>query len=147
MASGSWRPRFLHRLNETWRACRRLRRPPHQARISRSLRMAKHHLSSTSRIGSNGELADARGKLHLSNFLCARGPHRHGFADSYCPSTGRWYASAAIKTMLGTFLTKYDMKLVNPDAQRYFAWRTFIYPYSKTQVTLEPRAAAEKSAN
>ncbi|RYP79128.1 hypothetical protein DL771_000106 [Monosporascus sp. 5C6A] len=58
--------------------------------------------------------------------------------------TGRWYASAAIKIMLGTLITKYDIKLVNPEAKRYFSWRTFIYPYESTRIIMEPRPGAEK---
>ncbi|KAI1423599.1 cytochrome P450 [Xylaria sp. FL1777] len=53
---------------------------------------------------------------------------------------GRWYASAAIKVMLGLFITKWDMELVDPTASRYFSWRTFIYPYASTKVILKPRA-------
>ncbi|KAG8162289.1 hypothetical protein KVR01_008054 [Diaporthe batatas] len=56
-----------------------------------------------------------------------------------CACTGRWYASALIKTMLGTFITNYDMKLVDPKAQRTFAWRTFVYPYAGTQIQFTPR--------
>ncbi|KAI1824544.1 cytochrome P450 [Xylaria intraflava] len=54
---------------------------------------------------------------------------------------GRWYASAAIKVMLGLFITKWDMELVDPTASRYFSWRTFIYPYSSTKVILKPRVS------
>ncbi|KAI1123641.1 putative cytochrome P450 [Nemania abortiva] len=53
--------------------------------------------------------------------------------------TGRWYASAAIKTILGVLITRYDIKLVDPTAKRYFSWRTFIYPYESTQVTIKKR--------
>lgn len=60
-----------------------------------------------------------------------------------CSSTGRWYASAIIKTMLGTFIEKYDLKLVDSKAQRYFAWRTFVYPYAGTEVLFTPRAGVE----
>ncbi|KAI0535045.1 cytochrome P450 [Xylaria digitata] len=62
-----------------------------------------------------------------------------GTGKSAC--TGRWYASAAIKTMLGLFITKWDMQLVDPKASRYFSWRTFIYPYASTKVILAPHTA------
>ncbi|GAB1318482.1 Cytochrome P450 monooxygenase AtmP [Madurella fahalii] len=58
-----------------------------------------------------------------------------------CACPGRYYASAAMKTMLGLFITKYDMQLSDPKASRYFAWRTFIYPFPSTTVLLHPRAA------
>lgn len=51
---------------------------------------------------------------------------------------GRFYASAAIKTMLALFITKWDIQLEDPDASRFFAWRTFIYPYASTRVILRP---------
>ncbi|KAI0160702.1 cytochrome P450 [Xylariaceae sp. FL1272] len=63
-----------------------------------------------------------------------------GTGKSAC--TGRWYASAAIKTMLGLFLTKWDMRLVEPEAARYFSWRTFIYPYASTKFILTPCATS-----
>ncbi|KAI0096705.1 cytochrome P450 [Nemania sp. FL0031] len=53
---------------------------------------------------------------------------------------GRWYASAIIKVMLGLFITKWNIELVDPSASRYFSWRTFIYPYVGTKVILKPRA-------
>lgn len=56
-------------------------------------------------------------------------------------STGRWYASSAIKTMLALFITKWDISLEDPTASRYFAWRTFIYPYSNVKAVLKERTA------
>ncbi|KAK4220739.1 putative cytochrome P450 E-class, group IV [Podospora fimiseda] len=56
-----------------------------------------------------------------------------------CACPGRYYAAAVMKTMLGLFVTKYDMKLTDPDAVRYFSWRTFIYPFPGTKVTLSRR--------
>ncbi|KAI1381213.1 cytochrome P450 [Hypoxylon crocopeplum] len=53
--------------------------------------------------------------------------------------TGRWYASAAIKIILGVLITRYDIELVNPTAKRYFSWRTFIYPYQNTQILMKQR--------
>lgn len=59
-------------------------------------------------------------------------------------STGRWYASAALKVILGLLIMKYDFALVDPAAERYFSWRTFKYPYASTHVTLRAR---EKISN
>ncbi|QLI65112.1 Cytochrome P450 monooxygenase BOA4 [Metarhizium brunneum] len=58
--------------------------------------------------------------------------------------TGRWYAAAAIKTMIGLFITKYDFQLVDPKAKRYFSWRTFIYPYEGTPIALTPRMVLDR---
>ncbi|UKZ64992.1 uncharacterized protein TrAtP1_006194 [Trichoderma atroviride] len=62
-----------------------------------------------------------------------------GTGRSACP--GRFYATAVMKTLLALFITKYDMQLEEKAAGRYFAWRTFIYPYASTKVLLRPRAA------
>ncbi|KAK8133606.1 hypothetical protein PG984_005618 [Apiospora sp. TS-2023a] len=53
---------------------------------------------------------------------------------------GRFYASSVIKTMLGLFLTKWDLKLEDPQAKQHFAWRSWIYPYASTKVIVRPRA-------
>jgi len=46
-----------------------------------------------------------------------------------------------MKTLMGLMITKYDdMRLVNPQANRYFAWRTFIYPFSGTKMTVRGRS-------
>ncbi|KAJ2995163.1 hypothetical protein NUW58_g1353 [Xylaria curta] len=52
--------------------------------------------------------------------------------------TGRWYASAALKVIIGLLVMKYDIALVDPAAERYFSWRTFKYPYASTHVTIRP---------
>ncbi|KFG84652.1 putative cytochrome P450 [Metarhizium anisopliae] len=67
---------------------------------------------------------------------------RWGTGKASC--TGRWYAAAAIKTMIGLFITKYDFQLVDPKAKRYFSWRTFIYPYEGTPIALTPRMVLDK---
>jgi hypothetical protein len=56
-------------------------------------------------------------------------------------SPGRFYATAVMKTLLALFITKYDMQLEEKAATRYFAWRTFIYPYASTKVIFRPRAS------
>ncbi|KAM0262161.1 hypothetical protein ACHAQJ_001904 [Trichoderma viride] len=61
-----------------------------------------------------------------------------GTGRSACP--GRFYATAVMKTLLALFITKYDMQLEDPKS-RYFAWRTFIYPYSSTKVIVHHRTA------
>ncbi|RYP09153.1 hypothetical protein DL765_008544 [Monosporascus sp. GIB2] len=60
-----------------------------------------------------------------------------GTGKSAC--TGRWYAAAMIKIILGTFISKWDMELADPKATRHFCWRTFIYPIPSTKFILEPR--------
>ncbi|RYP56149.1 hypothetical protein DL771_012094 [Monosporascus sp. 5C6A] len=54
-----------------------------------------------------------------------------GTGKSAC--TGRWYAAAMIKIILGTFISKWDMELADPKATRHFCWRTFIYPIPTVQ--------------
>ncbi|KAI0112996.1 putative cytochrome P450 [Daldinia grandis] len=46
---------------------------------------------------------------------------------------GRFYASSVIKTLLGLFLTKWDMQLEKPNAKQYFAWRSWTYPYANVK--------------
>lgn len=46
-----------------------------------------------------------------------------------------------MKTLLALFITKYDMQLEDPKAARYFAWRTFVYPFASTKVVLHARSA------
>ncbi|KAI1156561.1 putative cytochrome P450 [Nemania diffusa] len=53
--------------------------------------------------------------------------------------TGRWYASAALKVIIGLLIMEYDFTLVDPAAERYFSWRTFKYPYASTHVAIRPR--------
>ncbi|KAK7921466.1 hypothetical protein PG985_009488 [Apiospora marii] len=52
---------------------------------------------------------------------------------------GRFYASSAIKTLLGLILTKWDLQLEDPKAKQQFAWRSWIYPYAGTKVIVRPR--------
>ncbi|KAI1130043.1 cytochrome P450 [Nemania abortiva] len=61
-----------------------------------------------------------------------------GTGKSAC--TGRWYAAAMMKIILGTFIQKWDMELANTKATRHFCWRTFIYPIPSTKFVLTPRA-------
>ncbi|KAK7967565.1 uncharacterized protein PG986_001842 [Apiospora aurea] len=53
---------------------------------------------------------------------------------------GRFYASAAIRTLLGVFLTKWDLQPEDPDAKQHFAWRSWICPYESAKVIARPRA-------
>ncbi|KAI0886348.1 cytochrome P450 [Annulohypoxylon maeteangense] len=72
-----------------------------------------------------------------SEFVDSSGWQLWGTGKSAC--TGRWYASAMIKIILGTFITKWDMELADPKAARHFCWRTFIYPIPSTKFILTPR--------
>ncbi|CAP64816.1 uncharacterized protein PODANS_5_3660 [Podospora anserina S mat+] len=56
-----------------------------------------------------------------------------------CACPGRFYATAVMKAMLGLLIAKYDMQLTDPGAARYFAWRTFIYPFPGTKISLTAR--------
>ncbi|KAL7927017.1 cytochrome P450 [Trichoderma austrokoningii] len=80
----------------------------------------------------------SQGQGTLSNFTDIGDWQLWGTGRSACP--GRFYATAVMKTLLALFITKYDMRLEDKAATRYFAWRTFIYPYASTKVTLRPRA-------
>ncbi|KAI0593300.1 putative cytochrome P450 [Biscogniauxia sp. FL1348] len=51
---------------------------------------------------------------------------------------GRLYASAAIKMLLGLFLTKWDLQLAQPDAKQHFTWRGWIYPSANMKGILRP---------
>lgn len=53
-------------------------------------------------------------------------------------SPGRFYAAAVMKMIVGQFILKYDCELVDKDASRWFSWRSFIYPRSKTLVNFRP---------
>ncbi|GAB1314472.1 hypothetical protein MFIFM68171_04682 [Madurella fahalii] len=61
-----------------------------------------------------------------------------------CARPGRYYASAIMKTMIGQFITKYNMQLTHPNARRHFAWRTFIIHFPSTTVMLRPRESCTR---
>ncbi|KAI1758507.1 putative cytochrome P450 [Hypoxylon sp. FL1150] len=52
---------------------------------------------------------------------------------------GRFYASSVIKTLLGLFLTKWDMQLVKSNSKQHFTWRSWIYPFASTEVLLRSK--------
>jgi hypothetical protein len=53
-------------------------------------------------------------------------------------SPGRFYAAAAMKTIIGQFILKFDASLVNEDESRFISWRSFIYPRNRTKVIFRP---------
>ena len=44
-----------------------------------------------------------------------------------------------MKTIIGLFITKYDLQLSEPEKSRWFIWRTFVYPKPSTAVLLRSR--------
>ena len=54
-------------------------------------------------------------------------------------SPGRFYAAAVMKTIIGLFITKYDLQLSEPEKSRWFIWRTSTYPKPSTAVLLRSR--------
>ncbi|EPE26099.1 Cytochrome P450 [Glarea lozoyensis ATCC 20868] len=55
--------------------------------------------------------------------------------------SGRFYATALVKTMLALLIMNYDMKLADPRrSKNSFVWRSFIYPYASTPILLKPRS-------
>lgn len=75
-----------------------------------------------------------------SSFTETKDSQMWGTGRMACP--GRFYAGAVMKTVMATFMSKFDMELASPDARRYFAWRSFIYPLPTTNVVIKPRAIA-----
>jgi hypothetical protein len=53
------------------------------------------------------------------------------------PSPGRFYAAAAMKTIIGQFILKFDAELVNKEESRFISWRSFIYPRNRTKVVFK----------
>ncbi|KAI1412118.1 cytochrome P450 [Hypoxylon sp. FL1857] len=64
--------------------------------------------------------------------------HVWGTGRMACP--GRYYAVAVMKVILGQMLLNYDCELVEPDAPRWFTWRSTMLPKEKTLVTFAPRS-------
>jgi cytochrome P450 len=57
--------------------------------------------------------------------------------------SGRFYATALVKTMLALLIVNYDMELADPRRSKHsFVWRSFIYPYASTPILLKPRSVA-----
>ncbi|KAG9237932.1 cytochrome P450 [Amylocarpus encephaloides] len=65
--------------------------------------------------------------------------HVWGTGRMACP--GRYYAAAAMKTIIGQFVLKYDSSLVDETESRFISWRSFIYPRSRTKAVLKPVVA------
>jgi cytochrome P450 len=64
--------------------------------------------------------------------------HVWGTGRMACP--GRYYASAVMKVILGQIIMNYDCELVNPDAQRWWTWRSSMLPKEKTMIVFTPCA-------
>lgn len=55
------------------------------------------------------------------------------------PSPGRFYAAALAKVVVAYLVEEYDFELVNPDAPRWWTWRTSRVPRDDTMVAFTPR--------
>lgn len=60
-------------------------------------------------------------------------------------STGRWYASAAIKVILALLITNCDINLVGFDAQRFFPSVLSFIHSQPPKVTMAPRPGSSGS--
>ena len=60
------------------------------------------------------------------------------YANIY-PSPGRYYAAAVIKVILAQIILHYDCELVQPEAPRWFTWRSSMLPKESTLVTFVAR--------
>ena len=60
-----------------------------------------------------------------------------GLGSHTCP--GRFYASAAIKSMVAHLLLNYDMKFANQNQKRTFSWRTAVVPVSNVELLFRRR--------
>ena len=54
-------------------------------------------------------------------------------------SPGRFYAAAVMKVVVAQIISNYDVELVEPDAPRWWTWRSSMLPKASTMVTLTPR--------
>ncbi|RYP59192.1 hypothetical protein DL769_008649 [Monosporascus sp. CRB-8-3] len=63
--------------------------------------------------------------------------HVWGTGRMACP--GRFYASAVMKAILGQIIMHYDCELAQPDADRWFTWRSTMLPKHDTMVIFTPR--------
>tara|TARA_R110002003_G_scaffold110_2_gene9237 strand:- start:5154 stop:5345 length:192 start_codon:yes stop_codon:yes gene_type:complete len=57
-------------------------------------------------------------------------------ADAKSP--GRYYASAVMKVILGQIIMNYDCELADPEAPRWWTWRSSMLPKEKTMVIFTP---------
>ncbi|KAI0200207.1 cytochrome P450 [Astrocystis sublimbata] len=63
--------------------------------------------------------------------------HVWGTGRMACP--GRYYAVAVMKVIIGQIIMNYDCELVNPEAPRWFTWRSSMLPKKDTTVVFTPR--------
>ena len=54
-------------------------------------------------------------------------------------SPGRFYAAALAKLVIAHLVDEYDFHLVNPEAPRWFTWRTCRIPREDVMVVFTPR--------
>ncbi|KAF2832236.1 cytochrome P450 [Ophiobolus disseminans] len=64
--------------------------------------------------------------------------HVWGTGRMACP--GRYYAAAVMKVILGQILLNYDCELVDPEAKRWWTWRSSMLPKEGTMVIFTPVA-------
>jgi hypothetical protein len=55
-------------------------------------------------------------------------------------SPGRYYAAAVMKVILGQIIMNYDCELANPEAPRWWTWRSSMLPKENTIVIFTPNA-------
>lgn len=65
--------------------------------------------------------------------------HVWGTGRMACP--GRYYATAVMKVILGQVLLNYDVELVDPEAPRWWTWRSSMLPKEGTLVVFTPLEA------
>jgi len=73
---------------------------------------------------------------------CPRLPCFFGIFDAdvrRTSSPGRFYGTALVKTILAHLIQNYDFHLADPDAPRWFTWRTCRVPKEGTMVVFTPR--------
>ncbi|KAI1775359.1 cytochrome P450 [Hypoxylon cercidicola] len=63
--------------------------------------------------------------------------HVWGTGRMACP--GRYYAAAVMKVIVAQVVLHYDCALVDPDATRWFTWRSSMLPKKDTMVIFTPR--------
>lgn len=64
---------------------------------------------------------------------------------SHVYSPGRFYAACLMKVIIGQLIMNYDFELVEPDAPRWFTWRSTTLPKEGTMVIFTPRSCNLKT--
>ncbi|OAQ76401.1 cytochrome P450 [Purpureocillium lilacinum] len=60
-----------------------------------------------------------------------------GYGSLACP--GRLHASLAMKMVMATLISRYDMRLEDPNARTRWSWETFTMPYETTRIVFKER--------